>query len=83
MNRCPNCGSYNIINLNSNNYLCNICLTGFPIIEETKPITGNWRYGNGYVCCGTMRIFRIDIDTNPGEEYINELMDWVCQTLNK
>ncbi len=47
-----------------------------------KPLLGDWRHGNGFVCCGSVRIFRADIDTNPCEQYTKELLDWVCETLN-
>jgi hypothetical protein len=55
----------------------------FEIPKLDRPLSGEWRYSNGYVCCGSMRIFRLDIDTNPSEEYIKTLMAWVIQTLNK
>ena len=29
-----------------------------------------------------MRIAKVDIDTNPSVEYANELLDWMCKTLN-
>lgn len=41
-----------------------------------------WRYNNGYVCCGSIRIFRLDIDTNPSVDFTNKLMKWVIQRLN-
>jgi hypothetical protein len=83
MKTCPFCGSNNIVIFDSDSDMCNTCAKWFPVVEAFKPLSGSWRYNNGYVCCGSMRIFRIDIDTNPSEEYINNLMNWVCKTLNK
>lgn len=42
----------------------------------------NWRHNSNYICAGSMRIAKVDIDTNPSVKYINELLDWVCKTFN-
>ena len=47
-----------------------------------KPLQGEWRYSNGYLFCGTLRIMRVDFDTNPSDEVIEEIMKWVINTLN-
>lgn len=46
------------------------------------PLTGEWRHGQGYIICGTMRIARLDFDTSPSAEFRAELLDWVCDRLN-
>lgn len=43
----------------------------------------NWRHNSNYICAGSMRIAKVDIDTNPSTEYTNELLDWMCKTLNE
>jgi hypothetical protein len=48
-----------------------------------KVLLGEWRHNNGYVCCGTMRIFNTCIDTNPSDAFTNELLDWVVSQLNR
>lgn len=48
----------------------------------TPPLMGNWRHSNGVICCGTLRIANVDIDTNPSEEFKSELLGWICKTLN-
>ena len=46
------------------------------------PLTGRWRYNQGYMCCGTIRVFRQDIDTNPSEEMKAEIFGWMAEVLN-
>lgn len=41
-----------------------------------------WHHGSGVLCCGTLRIAVIDIDTQPSKEFTDELLEWVCETLN-
>jgi hypothetical protein len=66
---------------------CHYCLTGnepsIPFPTDSRPLTGQWRYSNGYLCCGTLRIAKMDIDTNPSTEFETELFEWICKTLNK
>lgn len=86
MKICPECGSNNVMIFDADNDICDSCKKWFPAVADMqpgKPLLGDWRHGNGYVCCGSMRIFRTDIDTNPSEEYTNKLLDWVCKTLNR
>lgn len=52
-----------------------------PLVQ--KPLTGRWRWSNGTLCCGTMRIARLDFDTDPSHEFQEELLDWICNTLNE
>lgn len=47
-----------------------------------RPLDGEWRYSNGYLYCGTLRIMRLDFDTNPSDEVVNEIMEWVTTKLN-
>ena len=63
------CGEFNIHN----------CWADKP----DKVLLGEWRHNNGYVCCGSMRIFKTDIDTNPNESFTKELLDWVVNQLNR
>lgn len=48
-----------------------------------RPLSGRWRYNNGFLCCGTLRIARIDFDNNSSEEFKQEVFDWMCQELNE
>lgn len=50
--------------------------------RSSLPLTGEWRYGHGVLCCGTLRIARSDFDTNPSPEFQQEVFDWICDTLN-
>lgn len=51
--------------------------------HASRPLSGKWRYNNGYLCCGTLRIFRADFDTNPSQEFIDELTGWMVAILNR
>lgn len=46
------------------------------------PLKAHFRHNNGYICCGTLRIAKEDIDTNPSDTFKKELFDWICETLN-
>lgn len=47
------------------------------------PLAGcRWRYSEGYLFCGTMRVMRDDWDTQPAPEVRQENMAWVCRVLN-
>lgn len=46
------------------------------------PLKSHFRHNNGFVCSGSLRIARVDIDTNPSVEFEKELLDWICETLN-
>jgi hypothetical protein len=74
--------------------ICKKCLKKFNTCGEfnihdcpadlpPKVLLGDWRHNNGYVCCGSMRIFKTDIDTNPSDAFTNELLDWVVSRLNR
>jgi hypothetical protein len=47
------------------------------------PLTGKWRYNNGVLCCGTLRVMRDDWDTAPADEFRAEVMGWACRVLNE
>lgn len=51
--------------------------------EKFIPLSGDWRHTNGYLICGTMRIARMDFDTDPSDEFKQQLFDWIVDTLNK
>ncbi len=46
------------------------------------PLTGSWHHGTGVLVCGTTRIASADFDTNPSEQFQNEMFDWICEALN-
>jgi len=77
-----------------NNIICDKCQKSYATCGEfnihecvyfvpDKVLPGEWRHNNGYVCCGSMRIFKTDIDTNPSDSFTNELLDWVVSQLNR
>lgn len=47
------------------------------------PLEGEWRHSENHVCCGSVRVFRNDVDTNPSPEFLNALLSWVCDRLNR
>ena len=52
-------------------------------VIPAPPLQGEWRYDNPFLCCGSVKIAHIDIDTSPCPEFIKELLDWVCVRLNE
>lgn len=49
-----------------------------------KPhLTSRWHHGNGVLVCGTIRIARADFDTNPSQQFQDDMFDWMCEVLNK
>jgi hypothetical protein len=46
-------------------------------------LLGEWRYSNGVLCCGSLRIAYESIDTNPSDAFKDELFKWVCEKLNQ
>ena len=42
----------------------------------------NWRHSHGYLFAGTMRIARMDFDTDPDEAMKNETFDAICDAMN-
>jgi hypothetical protein len=52
-------------------------------LEHETPLAGRWHHGNGVIVCGSLRIAREDFDTSPSEEVKAEILDWICDTLNK
>lgn len=57
-------------------------LGGAVPVAPDAPLTGQWRYSNGVLCCGTLRVMRDDWDTNPAPEFRAQVMEWACRTLN-
>jgi len=51
------------------------------VIADT-PLLGRWHHGNGEICNGSLRIATASIDTNPSESVRDEILDWMCNTLN-
>ena len=53
--------------------------------EKLKPCPfggGRWRLNIGGLICCTVRVARIDFDTDPSEEFQQEVFDWVTAKLN-
>jgi len=50
--------------------------------QQEPPLVGRWHHGNGVLVSGSIRIARWDCDTNPPQEFQNEVLDWACATLN-
>ena len=46
------------------------------------PLVGRWHHGQGYLVSGSIRISRWDCDTNPPVEFRDQLLEWMCETLN-
>lgn len=53
--------------------------------DEVKacPLSGEWRHNNGFIFNGTLRVLRGDFDTNPADEFVTEVMDWIIGRLNQ
>lgn len=47
-----------------------------------RPLEGEWRANEGYLCCGTLRIARADFDTDPSPEFRREVFEWMASMLN-
>ena len=63
---------------------CEDCnLAPKPKTERKPPLQGTWRHSNGVICNGTLRIAQESFDTSPAPEYRDEVLDWMCETLNK
>lgn len=53
-----------------------------PSAPTEAPLSGRWRHGNGAVCCGSLRVLRVDFDTAPAPNVQAEVLDWLCAALN-
>jgi hypothetical protein len=51
-------------------------------LAETAPLSGKWHHGNGELCNGSLRIATASIDTNPTDSVRDEILEWICNTLN-
>lgn len=47
------------------------------------PLAGRWHHGHGTLVCGTINVARADFDTNPTQQFQDELFTWACETLNE
>lgn len=54
-----------------------------PASPNGGPLHGEWRGGSLFICNGTIRVFRLDIDTNPSPDFVERLVVWVCERLNQ
>lgn len=54
-----------------------------PTGSARPPLSGRWRYSGDLLCCGTLRIAALDIDTQPSDEFKARLLEWMCETLNQ
>ena len=50
--------------------------------KDQPPLPGVWRYSNGYLFCGTIRVCALSLDTAPAAEFVDELGDWMQSQLN-
>lgn len=50
--------------------------------KTPPPLTGRWHHGNGVLVSGSIRIAQWDCDSNPPKEFRDEVLDWLCATLN-
>lgn len=55
----------------------------FATAGSHAPLSGVWRCSGDIICCGTLRIAVLDIDTQPSDEFKARLGAWMCRTLNK
>jgi len=46
------------------------------------PISGRWRVESGVIVCGSVRMFSEDFDSYPSQPVNEDLLRWVCETLN-
>ena len=44
---------------------------------------GNWRINNGILRAGTLRIAKMDYDTNPSDEFKKDIEQFIVTALNK
>lgn len=50
--------------------------------DAGAPLTGKWRFANGVLCNGSLRIAREDFDTLPSENVRADITSWIADTLN-
>ena len=88
---CTCCHSANIKPHLDGTYWCNDCDCSWnesrrrsPDLAGMKPPLGSneWRWINGYLCCGTIRVAQDDWDTSPSQEFKQSIYDWVTTVLN-
>lgn len=57
-----------------------------PSFDERKefeaPLIGRWHHGNGVLVCGSIRVAVESFDTQPNQEFVDQMFDWICETLN-
>jgi hypothetical protein len=55
-----------------------------PLAQAPRsPLPGSkWRWANGMIFCGTLRIVKADFDTDPSPEFCKRVFDYICDTLN-
>lgn len=57
-------------------------------VQRPEPATlkysdmGYWRHNEGMLFCGTMRIGRMDFDTDPSDEFKQMVYDEICRRMN-
>lgn len=54
-----------------------------PVKTDKPPLTGEWRWNNGLLISGGVRVARDDFDGTPALIFKESLASWVCSTLNK
>lgn len=51
-------------------------------VPSEPPLIGRWHHGNGVLVSGSVRIARSDFDTDPPDDFRDEVLEWMCTTLN-
>ncbi|WP_431290438.1 hypothetical protein [Burkholderia cepacia] len=50
--------------------------------RNEAPLIGRWHHGNGVLVCGSIRVAVESFDTQPSQEFMDQMFDWICETLN-
>ncbi|OJA71088.1 hypothetical protein BGV72_31545 [Burkholderia ubonensis] len=50
--------------------------------RSEAPLIGRWHHGNGVLVCGSIRVAVESFDTQPSQEFMGQMFDWICETLN-
>lgn len=66
--------------------LCDPRIRALGVITDAAPpeppLIGKWRFDNGMLCNGTLRIAREDFDTTPSDLVRDEILSWIVDSLN-
>lgn len=60
-----------------------VAATAPPATNATRQaLSGRWRVESGVILCGSVRMFSEDFDTYPSQPVSEDLLRWICETLN-